>query len=35
VRNEQTGKIVYKIFEADELLPLLDAANKEKETAAQ
>lgn len=30
-----SGQIVYKIFEPEDLKPLLDAANAEKETAQQ
>ncbi|GLC45401.1 protein with putative role during mitosis [Pleodorina starrii] len=34
-REPDSGKVVYKIYEASELQPLLDAANAEKEAAAQ
>ncbi|GMH41819.1 hypothetical protein BSKO_09729 [Bryopsis sp. KO-2023] len=33
-RDEATGKITYKVFEEDELKPLLDEANQEKESSA-
>ncbi|KXZ47262.1 hypothetical protein GPECTOR_36g115 [Gonium pectorale] len=35
VTRDASGKVVYKIFESSELQPLLDAANAEKEAAAQ
>jgi len=34
-RDATSGKVVYRIFEPEDLTPLLDAANAEKETAQQ
>lgn len=34
ISRDASGKVVYKVYEAAEMAPLLEAANKEKEAAA-